>query len=74
MCFNLVLLQYIESEVQKQNYFSFETGMEHFVNFNVPTGVLDEFYNATDGDLPQFLSSLRFIWGQTVKPPIRLNY
>lgn len=63
MCFNLVLLQYIESEVQKQNYFSFETGMKHFVDFDVSTEVLDDFYEAAEGDLPQFLSLLTVYMG-----------
>lgn len=63
ICFNLVLFQYIESEVQKQNYFSFETGMKHFVDFDVSTEVLDNFYLAVDGDLPQFLSLLTVYMG-----------
>ena len=67
MCFNLVLLQYIESEVQKQNYFSFETGMQHFVDFDVPTEVLDDFYEAAEGDLPQFLSLLTVHMGTDCK-------
>ena len=67
MCFNLVLLQYIESEVQKQNYFSFETGMKHFVDFDIPTDVLDDFYEAAEGDLPQFLSLLTVYMGTDCK-------
>jgi len=67
MCFNLVLLQYIESEVQKQNYFSFETGMQHFVDFDVPTEVLDDFYEAAEGDMPQFLSLLTVYMGTDCK-------
>ena len=67
MCFNLVLLQYIESEVQKQNYFSFETGMQHFVDFDVPIAVMDDFYAATEGDLPQFLSLLTVYMGTDCK-------
>ena len=63
ICFNLVLFRYIESEVQKQNYFSFETGMKHFVNFDVPTSVMDDFYEVVDGDLPQFLSLLTVYMG-----------
>ena len=63
ICFNLVLFQYIESEVQKQNYFSFETGMKHFVDFDVSTNTLDAFYSAADGDLPQFLSLLTIYMG-----------
>ena len=63
MCFNLVLMQYIESEVQKQNYFSFETGMKHFVDFDVTTEVMDDFYEAAEGDLPQFLSLLTVYMG-----------
>ena len=76
MCFNLVLLQYIESEVQKQNYFSFEKGMKHFVDFDVSTDVLDEFYEAAEGDLPQFLSLLTIYMGtdcQTADPAELLN-
>ena len=67
MCFNLVLLQYIESEVQKQNYFSFETGMQHFVDFDVPTELLDDFYEAAEGDMPQFLSLLTVYMGTDCK-------
>lgn len=67
MCFNLVLLQYIESEVQKQNYFSFETGMKHFVDFDVTTEVMDDFYEAAEGDLPQFLSLLTIYMGTDCK-------
>lgn len=63
MCFNLVLLQYIESEVQKQNYFSFETGMRHFVDFDVSTEQLNDFYEAAEGDMPQFLSLLTIYMG-----------
>lgn len=63
ICFNLVLLQYIESEVQKQNYFSFETGMRHFVDFDVSTEVLDDFYKAAEGKMPQFLSLLTIYMG-----------
>jgi len=67
MCFNLVLLQYIENEVQKQNYFSFETGMQHFVDFDVPTELLDDFYEAAEGDMPQFLSLLTVYMGTDCK-------
>lgn len=67
MCFNLVLLQYIESEVQKQNYFSFETGMKHFVDFDVTTEVMDDFYEVSEGDLPQFLSLLTVYMGTDCK-------
>lgn len=63
ICFNIVLFQYIESEVQKQNYFSFETGMKHFVDFDVSTEVLDDFYEAAKGDMPQFLSLLTIYMG-----------
>lgn len=67
ICFNLVLFQYIKSEIQKRNYFSFETGMRHFVNFDVPTSVINEFYEAVDGDLPQFLSLLTVYLGTDCK-------
>lgn len=63
VCLQVVLTRYIESEVQKQNYFSFETGMRHFVNFDVSVEVLDDFYKAADGDLPQFLSLLTTYMG-----------
>jgi len=63
ICLNLVLFQYIESEVQKKNYFSFETGMKHFVDFDVSTEVINDFYEAADGDLPQFLSLLTVYMG-----------
>lgn len=63
ICFNLVLLQYIESEVQKKNYFSFETGMRHFVDFDVSTEVLDDFYKSSEEKMPQFLSLLTIYMG-----------
>jgi len=67
VCFNLVLLQYIESEVQRQNYFSFESGMKHFVDFDVSTEVLEDFYQAAEGDLPEFLSLLTIYMGTDCK-------
>jgi len=67
ICFNLVLFQYIESEVQKQNYFSFETGMKHFVDFDISTEVIDDFYEVVEGDLPQFLSLLTIYMGTDYK-------
>lgn len=63
ICFNLVLFQYIESEVQKKNYFSFETGMKHFVDFDVSTEVLNAFYKDAEGKMPQFLSLLTVYMG-----------
>lgn len=63
ICFNLVLFRYIESEVQKQNYFSFETGMRHFVDFDVSTDVMDDFYEAVNEDMPRFLSLLTVYMG-----------
>ena len=63
VCLHVVLMRYIESEVQKQNYFSFETGMSHFVDFDVSTEVLENFYEAVEGDLPQFLSLLTIYMG-----------
>lgn len=63
ICFNIVLFWYIESEIQKQNYFSFETGMQHFVDFDVSAEVLDDFYEATEGKMPQFLSLLTIYMG-----------
>lgn len=63
ICFNLVLFQYIESEIQKQNDFSFETGMKHFVDFDIPTAVLDQFYETADGSMPEFLSLLTVFMG-----------
>ena len=70
MCFNLVLLQYIESEVQKQNYFSFETGMQHFVDFDVQAEVLDDFYEVAEGDMTQFLSLLTVYMGTDCKTAV----
>lgn len=63
ICFNLVLFQYIESEVQKQNYFSFEAGMRHFVDFDISTDVLDAFYESAEGDMQEFLSLLTIYMG-----------
>lgn len=63
ICLHLVLLRYIESEVQKKNDFSFETGMKHFVNFDVSTDVLEYFYQFSSGDMPQFLSLLAAYMG-----------
>lgn len=63
ICFNLVLFQYIESEVQKKNYFSFETGMKHFVDFDISTDVLDCFYESAEGDMQEFLSLLTIYMG-----------
>lgn len=63
VCFNIVLFRYIESEVQKQNFFSFETGMKHFVDFDISAELLEDFYMAADGDMPQFLSLLTVYMG-----------
>lgn len=67
VCLHVVLMRYIESEVQKQNYFSFETGMSHFVDFDVSTEILENFYKAAEGDLPQFLSLLTIYMGTDCK-------
>ena len=58
ICLNVVMLMYLESSVQKRNYFSYEKGMEHFVNFNVPVEVLEQFYADSGRDMSQFLSLL----------------
>lgn len=67
VCFNLVLFRYIESEIQKQNYFSFEDGMRHFVDFDVSIEVMDSFWESANGDLPQFLSLLTTYMGTNYK-------
>ncbi|MBQ8279443.1 MAG: M23 family metallopeptidase [Roseburia sp.] len=37
--------------------------MKHFVDFNVSTELIDEFYKAAEGDVPQFLSLLTIYMG-----------
>lgn len=63
ICFNVVVLLYLESGVQKRNYFSYEKGMEHFVNFDVPTEVLEQFYTDSGREMSQFLSLLTIYMG-----------
>ena len=63
LCFNVVLLLYLESEVQKRNYFSYETGMTHFINFDVSTEQLEKFYAESDRKLSEFLTLLTIYMG-----------
>lgn len=63
LCFNVVLLLYLESEVQKRNNFSYETGMAHFVNFDVSTELLEQFYADAEKQMPEFLTVLTIYMG-----------
>lgn len=67
ICLHIVLFRYIESEVQKRNEFSFETGMKHFVDFNVSSQQIEEFYHAANGKMPDFLSLLAVYFGTGCK-------
>ena len=63
ICLNVVLLLYIESDVQKKNYFSYETGMRHFVDFDISTELLEQFYMDSNQQMSQFLSLLTIYMG-----------
>lgn len=67
LCLNIVLFRYIENEVQKRKEFSFETGMEQFVNFHVSSEQIDAFYDAAAGNMPEFLSLLTIYFGTGCK-------
>lgn len=63
ICLNIVLLMYLESGIQKRNYFSYEKGMTHFINFDVSTEVLEQFYQDAEKEMPEFLSLLTIYMG-----------
>ena len=67
ICLNMVLLLYIESEVQKRNCFSYEDGMRHFISFDVPTEVLETLYRESEYHMPDFLSLLTIYMGTDCK-------
>ena len=67
ICLNVVLLLYIESNVQTRNYFSYETGMTHFINFDVSTEFLEQLYTDAGQNMSDFLSLLTIYMGTDCK-------
>lgn len=63
LCLNVLLLFYLEREVQKRNNFSYETGMTHFINFDVPVEVLAQFYADAEENMEEFLTILTIYMG-----------
>ncbi len=60
---NVILIFYLESEIQKRSYFSYETGMRHFIAFDVSEDVVERFYDVANGDREEFLSLLALYMG-----------
>lgn len=67
VCLNIVLLMYIRSEVQKRSIFSYETGMNHLIQFDVLPEVLRQFYEDTNEHMPDFLELLTLYMGMDCK-------
>ncbi len=63
ICLNVVLFGYIESEIRRRNAFSFETGMKHFVDFQVTAEQMQDFFGVAEGKMPEFLSLLTVYLG-----------
>lgn len=63
LCFDVLLLWYLESEIHMRNYFSEKKGMEHFINFDMTSDVVEQFYEDADKDMSQFLSLLTIYMG-----------